>query len=131
MMTIQLVEGGKAADGESYTKKKCPYCIMDGEPYTSFETNRILHSPNILVIQLKRTKFINNKLVFDSAAINYEQFITLTEGDTNVSYELIGLITYKGNGLCGHYLAYILNPKNEWWLLDDLPAGIGKPTICL
>jgi hypothetical protein len=38
------------------------------------------------------------------------------------------LITYKGTARFGHYVAYILTAKNEWWLLDDLPKELGGET---
>ena len=106
--------------------KTCPYCEFENKGYQSYETSKYLHLPNILVIQLKRA--INSNNTSDSTAIHYEKYMTLPEGDLEVHYELIGLITHDGKPKLGHYVAYVLNPCNEWWLLDDMVRGIKEPT---
>ena len=113
-------------------KTKCSYCIFEKrECKATFESYKLLHLPNILLIHLKRTLFDNNKkmMIKDDTAIKYSKYLTLQEDDKEVHYELIGLITHIGTLTFGHYLSYVLNPSKQWWLLDDLPKGIGEPTI--
>jgi hypothetical protein len=64
----------------------------------------------------------------DETEINYEKYLILHEGDIEVQYELICLITHIGEATFGHYLAFVVDPQNQWWLLDDLPRGIKEPT---
>jgi len=48
--------------------------------------------------------------------------LTVKEGvqNTLVTYELIGLIVFKGSFLdVGHYYAYVLNSDKKWYKLDD------------
>jgi len=124
----------KSTDEESdedETKRKCPYCMfknIKSNKYKSFESLKYLHLPNILVIQLMRTNYVNSNTECDTSSIYYEQYMILPEGNLNIRYELIGLITYKGTARFGHYVAYILTSKNEWWLLDDLPKELGGET---
>ena len=98
------------------------------EEYTSFESFKYLHLPNILVIHLMRTNYVNGNPECDTASVQYEQYMILPEENLNIRYELIGLITYKGTARFGHYVAYILTAKNEWWLLDDMPKELKGET---
>ena len=75
-----------------------------------------------------RTNYVNGNPECDTASVQYEQYMILPEENINIRYELIGLITYKGTARFGHYVAYILTAKNEWWLLDDLPKELGGET---
>ena len=98
--------------------RKCPHCVFEKKEYKTFENCRYLHLPNIFVIRIQRT---NN----DRTPIDYDKYMTLPEGDLEVHYELIGLITHDG---VNHYVAYVLNPCNEWWLLDDMIRADREPT---
>ena len=112
-------------------KRKCPYCMFKNispEEYASFESFKYLHLPNIFVIHLMRTNYVNSNPECDRTSIHYEQYMILPEEKLNIRYELIGLITYKGSAIFGHYVAYILTSKNEWWLLDDMPRDLGGET---
>ena len=86
--------------------------------------------PNILVIQLHRFYFDSNSKTteVDNTIVAFDKYLTLPEGDSVVHYELIGLITYNGNASRGHYLAYVVDPCNQWWLLNDLPRAHQEPT---
>jgi len=65
---------------------------------------------------------------FDRTTVYFEKYLSLPEGDSVVHYELIGLITYIRNASRGHYLAYVVDPFNQWWLLNDLPSAYKEPT---
>ena len=121
---------GLAADKKQYTQFKCAECIYHKLDYTTSESYKILHMPNILVIQLHRFYFDSNSMTteFDNTIVAFDKYLTLPEGDSVVHYELIGLITYIGNASHGHYLAYVVDPCNQWWLLNDLPRAHQEPT---
>jgi len=123
---ISLYSGIIQAMKPKDINRKCPYCISESREYRSYETFKLLHLPNIFVIQLQRSTVENFHK--DPTPIHYEKYMTLPEGDSEVHYELIGLITHDGKAFSAHYKSYVLNPKNEWWLLDDLPRGLGEST---
>ena len=76
--------------------------------------------PIILIIILNRGKGIefNVKINFVEQLnlANYIQF-----GNTEVNYELIGVITHLGDsGMSGHFIAYCKNPISKtWYLYND------------
>ena len=129
-MKIRAHPTGLAADKKQYTQFKCAECIYHKLDYTTSESYKILHMPNILVIQLHRFYFDSNSMTteFDNTIVAFDKYLTLPEGDSVVHYELIGLITYIGNASHGHYLAYVVDPSNQWWLLNDLPRAHQEPT---
>jgi len=101
---------------------------IQSNKYATFETLKYLHLPNILVIQLMRTNFVNSNPECDKLSIYYEQCKILPEVNLNFRYELIGLITYKGTARFGHYVAYILSSNNELWLIDNMPKELKGKT---
>ena len=110
--------------------------------------HRIHKYPRILVIQLKRFKAVlkvdesrrakkmasspdpNAKkdpndyvMALINKKVEYQRYFTVQEGvqRNEVHYELIGLVSYSGKSLQeGHYVAYILNSDNKWYMLDDV-----------
>ena len=65
----------------------------------------------------------------DLSEVHFDKYLTLPEGDSEVHYQLIGLIIHTGTANRGHYTSYVLSPNNEWWLYDDLPTALGESTI--
>ena len=116
-----MLENEKCSNGEQYTQATCPYCDYTSDKYTSNTTVTLLHLPNILVVQLRRSYYDTSRKTMESdeTEINYEKYLILHEGDIEVQYELICLITHIGEATFGHYLAFVVDPQNQWWLLED------------
>jgi ubiquitin C-terminal hydrolase len=87
--------------------------------------HRILHPPEILVVQLKRfdydlnngtrikvTKHFTFPHVFDLARVTVSQ--------EPVEYELFAVIVHIGTALAGHYFSYCKACETEWRTFNDL-----------
>jgi ubiquitin C-terminal hydrolase len=76
----------------------------------------IQHFPSILIIQLKRFKN-NIKKVTDMIIFPFELYIETSNSD--VSYDLYGIINHSGSIQGGHYFAYIKCKNDIWYNFND------------
>ncbi|XP_067851573.1 ubl carboxyl-terminal hydrolase 18-like isoform X3 [Heptranchias perlo] len=107
---------------------KC-YCDQCGEKTTSVQGYRVLSSPQILCLQLKRFDFATN---LGKAVKNYD-FMAFPEslhfGNSNEEhhsqmnkwqYKLLSVIVHIGSTSFGHYYAYIRSfPEMDWYCFRD------------
>eukprot|EP00762_Andalucia_godoyi_P000663 ANDGO_05358.mRNA.1 putative ubiquitin carboxyl-terminal hydrolase 16 len=80
--------------------------------------------PNVLVIQFKRFEFSGRngnkigKFVSFPAVLNMKPYTT--NKDTNVEYDLCGVVVHSGASLSsGHYFAFVKAANGSWYCMDD------------
>ena len=98
----------------SFYCNKCRYFSQ------SINTNRLIHTPQTLIINLNRGRGLeyNVNIIFDEY-LNIKEFIFST--DSPYYYELTGVICHLGsNDDGGHFIAYCKNSNNcEWYKFND------------
>ncbi|XP_067851572.1 ubl carboxyl-terminal hydrolase 18-like isoform X2 [Heptranchias perlo] len=117
---------------------KC-YCDQCGEKTTSVQGYRVLSSPQILCLQLKRFDFATN---LGKAVKNYD-FMAFPEslhfGNSNEEhhsqmnkwqYKLLSVIVHIGSTSFGHYYAYIRSfPEMDWYCFRDEYVTKGRNSL--
>ena len=98
----------------SFYCNKCKYLCQ------SINTNRLIYTPQTLIINLNRGRGLeyNVNIIFDEY-LNIREFIFSPESP--YYYELTGVICHFGNNdEGGHFIAYCKNSNNcEWYKFND------------
>ena len=98
----------------SFYCNKCKYLCQ------SINTNRLIYTPQTLIISLNRGRGLeyNVNIIFDEY-LNIREFIFSPESP--YYYELTGVICHFGsNDEGGHFIAYCKNSNNcEWYKFND------------
>jgi ubiquitin carboxyl-terminal hydrolase 8 len=98
----------------SFYCNKCKYLCQ------SINTNRLIYTPQTLIINLNRGRGLeyNVNIIFDEY-LNIREFIFSPESP--YYYELTGVICHFGsNDEGGHFIAYCKNSNNcEWYKFND------------
>ena len=79
-------------------------------------------APKILILLLNRGVGIQFKIKLEFTTIlDLTNYITEKNGNKNIKYKLIGVITHLGeSGASGHFIAHCLSPiDNKWYTYND------------
>ncbi len=85
-------------------------CTVCGCNTNHTKLEKIAHSPKYMFFHIFNivNQKINYYLTFDLKIIN-----------TLYTYDLLGFIVHIGDDNAGHYVIYLLDSDNEWYLYDD------------
>ncbi|KAF9763796.1 Ubiquitin carboxyl-terminal hydrolase 23 [Nosema granulosis] len=97
-------------DEHMQDKLNCQNCADDTVFSKSLEVE---DSPQILVIHIKRFKFITTVTKINNRIEIQEQIEMV-----NVKYNLVGFVQHRGSIEHGHYVSYMLLDR-EWYEFDD------------
>ena len=96
------------------------YCNSCNRNYLAYSCNKIIYSPQTLIINLNRGKGLefNVNIIFEDY-LNLKKFVI--HEDSPYYYELTGVICHFGsNDEGGHFIAYCKNSENcEWYKFND------------
>eukprot|EP00948_MAST-09A_sp_MAST-9A-sp1_P000048 g48.t1 len=100
------------------------YCNRCKDHVRAFEERKIYAAPEILMIQLKRFKFVN--MIFSQKIkdyVNFEETLTVEQDGEKIPYRLFAVINHHGGYGAGHYTCFgrdlsSLGERN-WYLYDD------------
>lgn len=98
----------------------CEFCQVRQE---AFKKMKIKSLPNVLLLHLKRFKFVEKlgRFVKLSHRVDFPDTLILPSADSNVklSYSLNAIVAHIGSGMrVGHYVT-IVKVKDNWFLFDD------------
>ncbi|KAF0976385.1 hypothetical protein FDP41_004612 [Naegleria fowleri] len=104
---------------KSNNKFYCDHCCSHQEAQTRMT---IKQQPQVLAIQLKRFKYMNNTFKKLSYRVTFPFDIklpNLSEDETEKTYRLFAAVVHIGSGPnCGHYKC-IVRSEDQWILFDD------------
>ena len=94
------------------------------------EKNSFLyHCPQYVIIQLKRWNMNmkkNQRIIhYDIGELDFEEFSCNKEQPTK--YELFGIINHSGSMQGGHYISYVKNQNDKWYVYNDTSVEEIKP----
>lgn len=105
-------------------KWKCTKCE---NPHGNYKEYRLLNTPNILILVLKRYSFIDNRWQKNSAIIQFPIILNISSyklgsDKSNCNYRLFAIANHIGNMGSGHYYAYCCDtedPMKLWYEFND------------
>ena len=80
--------------------------------------------PDILIIQLSRFKYVNNKLIKNNSLVKFpirdlELLVNDIEVSVKLKYSLRATINHSGNMQKDQYKAVVKNSSEEWLICND------------
>jgi ubiquitin C-terminal hydrolase len=87
----------------------------------------IVHSPNILIVQLKRFEWDGAKVntqVAIPTILDLDSYRDI-DNDDSMRYELTAVIKHLGNLNQGHYICSAKASDNQWYHFDDRKKSVG------
>ena len=112
---------------ENSTGQNQIFCNNCKEKYNVINSNKIILSSKILIINLNRGKEFNTKLYFEE---NLDITNYVFRNESPKKYELIGVVTLYGDSVnSGHFVAYFkCKPGKyiEWYKYDDTEVTISN-----
>ncbi|KAG0642541.1 hypothetical protein HOY80DRAFT_616038 [Tuber brumale] len=107
-----------------YVEASCDNCghkteASDKSKWFSKKTE-IRKLPKFLIINISRYRIGGLAQTKIMNPVNLEENLVLKEGDKDVTYQLRGMISHKGEQVrCGHYIAFVKQPDRTWARCDD------------
>ncbi|KAK9811723.1 hypothetical protein WJX72_008998 [[Myrmecia] bisecta] len=115
------------------------YCKACKEHTSATKHMRIHRLPRILLLHIKRFKYVGNtrekltaNVTFPLKGLALQQFVSeeMLEAEAAKEYDLFAVSNHFGNLVGGHYTATCLLPqpggKQKWWTFND--DGVSKTT---
>ena len=110
-----------------YIEYTCEHC---GNKLNNSSYKKIITTPKILIIKIKRYFQIGNNLCKNNKFITYPETLDISQHITtkNTNYSLYGVINHVGTMNSGHYYTYIkkynidaekLIFSNDWYICND------------
>jgi ubiquitin C-terminal hydrolase len=100
-----------------FTGKDKIYCNNCGNMAEAYYQSILKTAPKILILLLNRGVGIQFKIKLEFTTIlDLTNYITEKNGNKNIKYKLIGVITHLGeSGASGHFIAHCLSPIDDKW----------------
>jgi ubiquitin carboxyl-terminal hydrolase 8 len=103
---------------------KCDKCTNTHGNYKEY---RLLNTPNVLILVIKRYSFVANRWEKNSSVIQFPIILNISayklgSDKSNCNYRLFAIANHVGNMGSGHYYAYccdIENPEKPWFEFND------------
>lgn len=103
---------------------KCDKCTNKMGNYKEY---RLLNTPNVLIIVLKRYSYVSGKWQKNSAIIQFPIILNISSyklgsDKNNCNYRLFAVANHVGNMGSGHYYAYccdLEDPLKSWFEFND------------
>ena len=105
-----------------FTDSNQIYCNMCWQMANAHYTSSLTTAPKILILLLNRGVGIQFKIKLEFTTIlDLTNYITEKNGNKNIKYKLIGVITHLGeSGASGHFIAHCLSPiDDKWYTYND------------
>nr|XP_054770711.1 uncharacterized protein LOC129278594 [Lytechinus pictus] len=112
------------------------FCSECKKPQPANKTISVCRFPDTLIVYLKRFVFhqamstkLDNKVLFPVEDMDVGEYMSISDSNEDLVYDLQGAVSHFGGVNAGHYTAYVKNPwTGQWQYCNDETVSQQEPS---